>query len=833
MAFRAIDLYLVRVILLSKSTMSNNEERRAYLDGPISYQPAGLNSDSFSEGDDDDDEENEGQNGENDRIVAAPTAHDGIMRHKEEETATKLRRLLQLVILLSILLVASLVRLVFVQESLSRLSLQQQSNPSKIPAKHTEPPAATPTATCKSINAGTGDSSSAVASRVAATALVDGVALGAVASDHAVCSRLGAHTILQQWQGNAVDAAVATALCLGLVNPASSGLGGGAFMLIHHSLRTIPSSDNATSTTVMPDFIDQRDKTTRNNNDDSSATQKITEVIDCRERAPSAAHTHMYDGLPANASVVGGLAIPVLGELKCLELAHARFGLLPWSSLLEPVIELASNGIVVGPYLASQIHDTAHRFRSISISSSSSSSPSSVDSSLRKFLTASDDWNDPLLEGSILRNPELVSTLKAIARDGVKALYVDRATKLSLEIQQAGGIVTPRDIMDYRATLRSPLVSRNVNGFTLVGVPPPSSGGAAVLGAVRFLSGFQTPLASFADTLSTHRIVEACKHVFAIRMSLSDPDFNTAHVTAAVNDLVNGTYMENLRRSSAYYCDDSTVPLSNYGGKKWAQLKDGDGSTNATDAKEGDRMYSKRSQRRKLQRSFGYLEDHGTSHFSVVDQQGNSVAMTTSVNTNFGSMVRSASTGIIFSNTMDDFSKPDLPNHYGLRPAESNYIKPGKRPLSSMSPTLVFRDTNSSSNSDFGDFVMAIGASGGPKIITSVLQVLLNYVMLGKSLLESVVHPRLHDQLIYHGSSVSAAEHAELRHITSTIPNNMQEKVLMIDVSQQTRAALTKRGHNMLDIDFSGTVQAVAIDLDTDQLSAASDPRKGGSPAGY
>jgi gamma-glutamyltranspeptidase / glutathione hydrolase len=220
--------------------------------------------------------------------------------------------------------------------------------------------------------------------------------------------------------------------------------------------------------------------------------------------------------------------------------------------------------------------------------------------------------------------------------------------------------------------------------------------------------------------------------------------------------------------------------------------------------------------------------------------------MTTSVNTNFGSLVYSPSTGMVFSNTMDDFSKPGVPNHYGLRPAESNYIMPGKRPLSSMSPTLVFRERSTDetvdTNNDLGDLVLAIGASGGPKIITSVLQVLLNYIYMGMPLLESVLHPRLHDQLLYHGSSVTAAEHAELTVLPPTTTPNKDGMVLantslvqsvLLDVSPRTRAALAARGHRLLDIDFSGTVQAIAVDLETRTLTAVSDPRKGGSPAGY
>ena len=277
-----------------------------------------------------------------------------------------------------------------------------------------------------------------------------------------------------------------------------------------------------------------------------------------------------------------------------------------------------------------------------------------------------------------------------------------------------------------------------------------------------------------------------------------------------------------------------------------------------TDTKEGDRILTaqqKQQQKvhtdrhnqshRTTQRTFGYLNDHGTSHFSVVDQYGNAVAMTTSVNTNFGSHVRSPSTGILFSNTMDDFSKPDRPNHYGLKPSVSNYIQPMKRPLSSVSPTMVFRhDANRRTNDGLGDLVLVIGASGGPKIITAVLQVLIRIIYMGQHVFDAVLHPRIHNQLIYHNGAITATEKAKI--VTSKKQTNPEQHdddssiEYDINVIQRTRDALVRRNHQLIDIDFSGTVQAISLDYegsDNDQgrpiLSGVSDPRKDGAPAGY
>ena len=293
-------------------------------------------------------------------------------------------------------------------------------------------------------------------------------------------------------------------------------------------------------------------------------------------------------------------------------------------------------------------------------------------------------------------------------------------------------------------------------------------------------------------------------------MSLSDPAFNSATVEDAVRDLTVGTYMEELRKMTR---DNETLPLSQYGGSKWSQLKDTDGSGEATDAQEGDRR------RRRLTRPFGYLEDHGTTHFSIVDKDGNAVAMTSSVNTYFGSNVFSKSTGIVLNNQMDDFSTPGSANFFGLKPAESNYIAPGKKPLSSMSPTMIFEA--SSSGKGLGRLALVVGASGGPKIISAVLQVFLNHLIFGRPLFESVLHPRIHEQLIYHGAKVTTTEKSQLPDGT------------VLEVSQRTQYALKNRTHDLLEIDYAGTAQAIAVDLETRTLTAVCDVRKGGAPDGY
>jgi len=169
-----------------------------------------------------------------------------------------------------------------------------------------------------------------------------------------------------------------------------------------------------------------------------------------------------------------------------------------------------------------------------------------------------------------------------------------------------------------------------------------------------------------------------------------------------------------------------------------------------------------------------------------------------------------------------DFGNPGKANYFGLKPSRANFIQPNKKPLSSMSPTMVFQTSSNGSDDDLGDLRLVVGGSGGPKIITAVFQVIVNYLLLGKPLFESMAHPRVHNQLLYHGTAAT------------TVENSIVEPSgLNLQVSNRTKSALTKRGNRLIDIDYAGTVQAVAVDYETGKLEAVCDIRKGGSPVGY
>lgn len=514
--------------------------------------------------------------------------------------------------------------------------------------------------------------------------LLEGMPNAAVASDHLVCSKIGSD-ILSQRGGNAVDAAIATALCLGVANPASSGLGGGAFILIRSSRKQF-EENKRTNTSLSGNilFDDARDRSHRESEGISQDDPNfITEVIDCRETAPEQSSRNMYTDLPRASSFWGGLAVPIPGELRGLELAHSRHGKLPWNEVVEPARLLAQDGVAVGNHLADDIealftkvmmYADSDKFQGILrylSSRRSNKEKTSVNTNTTEYLR----------EGEILRNPGLAKLLGEIAERGADAFYKgSNAENLVKDVQEAGGILTLNDMETYRAVLRTP-VQADVSGYSLIGVPPPSSGGAVVIAIARFLSGYSRPFAAASGALSVHRMVEGMRHAFSIRMSLSDPTYNENVTKDAVDDLTSNGYMESLRQITN---DQSTLGLSQYGGSKWAQMHDEDGTKEAKDAHEGDR---RRLRRRRLARPFGYLEDNGTSHFSVVDKDGNAVAMTSSINNIFGSLVFSETTGVLLGNTMDDFGVPGQSNVYGLKPAEANFIVPGKRVRNS--PTVV------------------------------------------------------------------------------------------------------------------------------------------------
>ncbi|GMI46393.1 hypothetical protein TrCOL_g11177 [Triparma columacea] len=563
---------------------------------------------------------------------------------------------------------------------------------------------------------------------------------GVVAADDGLCSDLGAN-LMKTTSANAIDAAVATALCLGVVNPGSSGIGGGCFILFH---------DSSTSS---------------------------TSFIDSREFAPAAASSTMYDNLPPTSSTDGPYAAAVPAELKGLEKMHQLHGNIPWADVVSPARDLARNGFPTSPYLA---HLASDHWEKIS-----------MNAALKNLLSSPSTPNNPIKAGEIFKNSKLAETFDVIMEHGSDALYNGPIGEaLVADLTEGGGIITTDDLASYSVTVREP-VSTTINGFTITGAPPPSSGGATVLAILRFVSGFPTPFAADLDTLSQHRLSEGMKHAFAMRMSLADPAFYP-DVGTVVEDMVSSSFIDDLRESK--YSDNDIQTITDYGGS-WSLL-------NVTSSDPPNRHL----------RGFQYLEDHGTTHLSVVDADLNAVAITSTVNTEFGSGFLSPSTGILLNNQMDDFSSAGRANYFGLAPSPRNYPEPRKRPLSSMSPTIVF--------DSLGKVRMVLGASGGPKIITATTQMILNHLFAGLNLFSANSRPRIHDQLLYHDQETCTYSKEELL------------SGVVLELSDETKASLESRNHPMLGIDYLGTCQAISITSEN-LISAVSDVRKDGSPSGW
>ncbi len=487
---------------------------------------------------------------------------------------------------------------------------------------------------------------------------------GMVVTESPVASWAGAEILRQG--GNAIDAAIATHFALAVTHPEAGNLGGGGFMLIRLA--------------------------------DGSA-----ECIDFRETAPEAATRDLFVG-PDRRPVPGlstntllGTGVP--GSVAGMGLAHERFGTLPWKDLLAPAIRLAREGFVVDRYLASTLQASAERL-------------SASAESRRVFLRDGMFFQ----EGDTLRQASLAATLTRIARFGPREFYEGAtADSLVAEMDRSGGIVTTEDLRRYRALVRAPLQG-SYRGYGVLTMPPPSSGGVALLQMLGMLEHF--PLSEWGplSSKSVHAIAEAMRRAFADRAEfLGDPDFHPLPIAG----LLAPSYIDSLA---------ARISLERAG----ASLETGPGMpSGATEYYEatGDTPGAS------LQAPAGGSE---TTHFSIVDKEGNAVATTTTLNTSFGTGIMVRGAGFLLNNEMDDFAAaPGTPNYFGLIQGEANAVRPFARPLSSMTPAIVFQGDS---------LALVLGSPGGPRIINAVVQTILNRVDFRMPLQEAVDAPRVHHQ---------------------------------------------------------------------------------------
>ena len=469
-------------------------------------------------------------------------------------------------------------------------------------------------------------------------------------------------------------------------------------------------------------------------------------ALDYRETAPAAAFRDMFvrDGKAVPAlSRRGGLAVGVPGEVAGLAAALRRFGSLPRATVMAPAIRLARDGFPVGPHLAAEIAKNQDALR--------------ADPTLRADFLRAD--GQPLRAGETLRRPELALTLQRIADEGAPAFYRGEiAARIVESVDAAGGILTRRDLAGYRPVWRRPLVA-TVQGDRVYAMPPPSSAGI-ILEMLDIVKRDDLPALGRESGTYAHLLLEAMQHGFADRARFyGDP----GSVPVPLARLLAPTNTAALRaRISAV----RTGPTDAYGTEPAPPVA---------------------------------AADRGTSHLSVMDDRGNAVACTTTVNTAFGALFTAAGTGIILNNELDDFAaQSGVANVFGLVGAEANAVAPGKRPLSSMSPIIVTRA---------GAPILAVGGSGGPLIVSGTLQVLLNVLAFDLDAQAAVAAPRLHHQWVPDAVGVEPG------------------------VAEAIRTSLARRGHSVRELPAMGAVQVVRRDAGV--LEGAADPRKSGEAVGW
>ncbi|SAL77444.1 gamma-glutamyltransferase 1 [Caballeronia choica] len=500
--------------------------------------------------------------------------------------------------------------------------------------------------------------------------------------------------------GNAVDAAVAIAFTLAVTYPEAGNIGGGGFMTL---------------------YVDHRPY-----------------FLDYRERAPLTATQNMYLGdkgeVVKGMSVYGHRAVAVPGTVAGMWEAQKRFGKLKWKQVLAPAIKYAQDGFVVSDQLQQRRDEASKQFAG---------------------KTNFDLYFSGLKQGATFKQPDLAATLQRISDDGAKGFYEGRTAELIASSMTGHGLITERDLKEYKAVWRQPILA-SWNGYRIITAPPPSSGGIGLVQMLKMKADLKdkfddVPLDS---AQYVHLVAEMEKRVFADRAQyLGDPDFYKVPVAQLTND----DYI--LKRAQEVNPDTPSDTKSVLPGL-------------------GTSMPEKAE----------------TTHYSVVDKWGNAVSNTYTINGYFGSGVIADGTGIVLNDEMDDFaSKPGVANMFGVVGSDANAIAPRKRPLSSMTPTILTKDDK---------VAMVIGTPGGSRIFTSIFQVMTNVYDFSMPLPEAVGATRFHHQLLP--------------------PNTIFEEPFRA-LDPDVVKALEAKGYKFTTQDFDGDIQAIRIDDTTPE--AMSDPR--------
>ncbi|PWF64850.1 gamma-glutamyltransferase [Shewanella sp. BC20] len=477
------------------------------------------------------------------------------------------------------------------------------------------------------------------------------------------------------------------------------------------------------------------------------AKENKTIAIDYREMAPSKAKKDIF--LDENGDAVTklsrehGLAVGVPGTVMGMSLALEKYGTMTMAQVTAPAIKMAQEGISVTPDLAVSLAGLKRRM-------------SQWPSTAAIFYKA--DGSDYQVD-DILKQPELAHSLQLIAEKGTKGFYEgETAEKLVKAVQEAGGIMTLADLQHYKAVEREP-VRGQYRGYEVISMPPPSSGGVHIIEMLNVLQQFPIDQFGHNTAQTIHVMAETMKHAYADRSEyLGDPDF----YKVPVKQLTNKDYAQKIASQIAL---NKTTP--------------------STEIKPGN---------------LAPYESDQTTHFSVVDKWGNAVSNTYTLNFSYGSGLVAKGTGILLNNEMDDFSaKPGTPNGYGLVGGDANAVEGNKRPLSSMSPTIVMKD---------GKPFLVTGSPGGSRIITTTLQIIMNVIDHGLNIAEASNAARVHHQWL---------------------PDELRVES---SLNRDTISLLEAKGHKVKVQSAMGSTQSIMV---TDQgIFGASDPRHSGSEAvGY
>jgi gamma-glutamyltranspeptidase/glutathione hydrolase len=534
-----------------------------------------------------------------------------------------------------------------------------------------------------------------------------------VASASRIASEVGV-SILKKG-GNAVDAACAVGFALAVVYPEAGNLGGGGFMMIRLA--------NGKSV-----------------------------AIDYRETAPAAATETMYvdsaGGVKPQESLIGYKASGVPGTVAGFALAQRKYGKLKWKDVVEPARVLAEQGFALSAAFAGNVR------RAVNLAK--------FPESRRIFQNGGNYYR----AGDLFKQPDLAGTLSRIEKEGAYDFYRGKTAHLIAEAMKGGGLITLRDLKGYRAVERRP-VEGTYRGYRVITMPPPSSGGIAVVEMLNILEHFRLDQSGSDSAATDHLLIEAMRRVFADRAEfLGDPDF----VKIPQSGLLSKKYADKL----ASGVDTQTASLS-------SQVGHGNPSG---------------------------FESTETTHFSVVDEAGNAVANTYTLNFGYGSGVTIPDAGFLMNDEMDDFtSKPGVPNGFGLIQGQSNAIGPHRRPLSSMTPTFLVKD---------GKLFMVIGSPGGPTIITTVLQVIVNVIDHGMNIAKAIAAPRIHHQWF---PDLIQAE-------TGAVPDSVYTMLIAMGHAFSSEARRPRVAW--------GDAEGIVIDPKTGLRMGASDPRSSNAAAvGY